>query len=560
LRRTITKMSHPPAATSTASPAKILRGQLRSWAETDTKTLRLTHVLGLLEGVCIAGFAWGLSHMVSDLFGQPQTLAPLIPPMTATVLSLIGRAILSLSNQKLAMRSARRIISNIRLGVMAEALDGHIDSAHHQARLNGLFEDTEALEGYYAHFRQSEFQARVLPLAFIALMACVSPVSAGILLLTLLPFVALMAILGLTSAGESKRQLDALSRLSNLFVDRIKALPLILSFEAGPRQVRTVGRAAHEVAERTLRVLKIAFITSAVLEFFSALSVALIAIYCGFYLLGELPFDVPERLTFATAFFVLALAPEVYAPMRRLASAYHDQQTALAAAQRLMEIGSLPENTPVARLTAAPEISYQVVVCGFPDDPGFRIGPVTFIARPGQVIALKGPTGSGKTTLLRRLLGQGHRVSGEIRIDGQRLEDIGGDIGNSLAWVSQSPPILTGSLTDNLRVANRSASDNQVRQAIRLFGLDAVAETRTDKLNERGSGLSGGERRRIGLARAWLKDAPVLLLDEPTADLDAQAEADLIAQLPLLFKGRTVILSSHSPKLCALADQVVELS
>ena len=552
MRRTITKMSHPDAA----PPVKVLRDQLRIWAKADAKTLRLMHMLGLLEGVCIVGFAWGLSHMVSDLFGRPQSLGHLVFPMMITVLSLVCRASLSLLNQKLAMQSARRIISTIRLDIMAEALDGRIDSARHQGRLNALFEDTEALEGYYARFRQSDFQARILPLVFIALMACVSPVSAGILLLTLLPFVALMAVLGLTSAGESKQQLDALSRLSNLFVDRIRALPLILSFEAGPRQVRNVSRAALEVAERTLSVLKIAFVTSAVLEFFSALSVALIAIYCGFYLLGELPFKVPEVLTFATAFFVLALAPEVYAPMRRLAAAYHDQQTAIAATQRLMEINVMPESTPAARLTAAPQISYHDVICGFADDPGFRIGPVSFTARPGQVIALKGPTGSGKTTLLRLLLGQGHLTSGEVRIDGQPF----GDIGESIAWVSQTPPILAGSLADNLRVANRSASDEQVRQVIDLFGLSIVAEARTGFLNARGSGLSGGERRKIALARAWLKNAPILLLDEPTADLDAKGEADLIAQLPLLFKGRTVILSSHSPRLCALADQVVELS
>jgi ATP-binding cassette subfamily C protein CydD len=552
LRRTITKMSHP----DDARPARALRGQLRIWAKADAKTLRIMHVLGLLEGTCIAGFSWGLSHMVSDLFGKAQSLEHLALPMSATILSLAARAILSLVNQKLAMQSARRIISAIRLDIMAQALDGRIDSSRHQSRLNALFEDTEALEGYYARFRQSDFQARVLPLVFIVLMACVSPISAGILLLTLLPFVALMAILGLTSAEESKRQLDALSRLSNLFVDRIKALPLILSFEAGPRQVRTVGRAAHEVAEKTLSVLKIAFVTSAVLEFFSALSVALIAIYCGFYLLGELPFQVPEVLTFASGFFVLALAPEVYAPMRRLAAAYHDQQTATAATQRLMELDILPESMPVPRFSSAPEITYEAVACGFPDDPGFRIGPVSFTATPGQIIALKGPTGSGKTTLLRLLLGQGHLISGAVQIGGQPL----GDIGASIGWVSQAPPILAGSLADNLRVANHSASDEQVRQAIELFGLDAVAEARTSPLNERGSGLSGGERRRIGLARAWLKDAPILLLDEPTADLDAKAENELIAQLLTLFKGRTVILSSHSPRLCALADQVVDLS
>ncbi|MFT4076403.1 MAG: ATP-binding cassette domain-containing protein [Asticcacaulis sp.] len=552
-------MSHPPKLSEADNRLVTPRDRLRLWAKTDSRTVRLMDGLALLEGVAIIGFAWGLSHTVSDLFDKGQTISRLALPVAITLLSLILKAGSGLMTQKLGLASARRIIAGIRLDFMKQALTGRIDAARHQGRLNALFEDTEALEGYYARFRQSEFQARLLPLAFLAIMALASPVCAGILLLTLVPFVALMAILGLSSAEESKRQLDALSRLSNLFVDRIKTLPLILSFEAGPRQVRTVARAAENVAERTLSVLKIAFITSAVLEFFSALSVALIAVYCGFYLLGELPFKVPEHLTFAAAFFVLALAPEVYAPMRRLAAAYHDRQTALAAAQRLMDIDMRPEQPASPSPSVAPEITYDAVACGFPDDPDFHIGPVSFTARPGHVIALRGPTGAGKTTLLRLLLGQGLKRAGEVRIDGAPLPE-GGDIGAHIGWVSQNPPILAGSLTDNLTLANRGATAGRIAEAIRLFGLGEIAVQRTADLNERGSGLSGGERRRIGLARAWLKDAPVLLLDEPTADLDAQAEAELIARLPDLFKGRTVILSSHSPVLCALADQVVELT
>ncbi|WP_236621535.1 ABC transporter ATP-binding protein/permease [Asticcacaulis benevestitus] len=560
MRRTTSKMSHPDAAADTGDSQVRLRRQLRAWAKAETKTLRLTGWLGLAEGLCIAAFAWGLSHMVSDLFGHPETLSALLPALLVTVGALAVRAGIGLINQKLSLKAARSIIRHIRLDIMGKALAGRIDSAQHQSRLNALFEDSEALEGYYARFSQSELQARVLPLGLLALMAVVSPVSAGILLLTLLPFVALMAILGMTSADESKRQLEALSRLSNLFVDRIKALPLILSFEAGPRQVRSVGHAARDVAERTLRVLKVAFVTSAVLEFFSALSVALIAIYCGFYLLGELPFPSPEILTFPAAFFVLALAPEVYAPMRRLAAAYHDRQTAMAATQRLIALDILPETTPAAPLISAPEIIYQDVICGFADDPDFRIGPVSFTARPGQVIALRGPTGSGKTTLLRLLLGYGHKISGDILIKGESA----GDISASIAWVSQNPPILSGTLADNLTLANRAATKADIAQAITDFHLEGLVTTR-DKallhdLNERGSGLSGGERRKLGLARAALKEAPILLLDEPTADLDSAAEDDLIRLLPALFKGRTVILSSHSPKLCALADLVVDIT
>ncbi len=541
------------------TPAEI-RTQLNNWAQPQSRQLRLASALGLCDLFCITGFAWGLSHLVTSLWDRPHALNLIVWPMIATLCSLTARGGLTIINQKLNLNISRNIIRRIRLDIVAKALAGRLQATANQVPLNALFEDTEALEGYYARFRQAGVQAATIPLLIVALVASQSPVSAALLALTLLPFVALMALLGLSSAEESKRQLDALSRLSNLFIDRIKALPLILAFENGPRQVKAVRVAAHDVAERTLRVLKIAFLTSAVLEFFSALSVALIAVYCGFYLLGQLPFKVPEHLTLETAFFVLALAPEVYAPMRRLSAAYHDRQSAMAAAQRLMalKIETLPP--PAAALSAAPTIRYDSVACGFADDPDFRIGPVSFTAAPGTVTAITGPTGAGKTTLLRLLLGQGHLISGKINIDGRDMHD---DLSNSIGWVSQSPPILAGSLRDNLVLANRSASDAQIAQAIDAVGLREMVDARDGGLdhlvNERGSGLSGGERKRIGLARALLKNAPILLLDEPTADLDAEAEAALVARLPGIFAGRTVILSSHSARVCALAGISIAL-
>ncbi|MDI7773940.1 thiol reductant ABC exporter subunit CydD [Asticcacaulis sp. EMRT-3] len=540
-------------------PVKAARAQLRIWSKNAASGLRLAHGLGLIDAGFLVLFAWGLSHAVSDLQGHRHLLGADALPIVALLVAVVARAVIFIILQRTNQKLARRIVRDVRLDLMDKALAGRIDTARHQNRLNALFEDTEALEGYYARFVQSDVQARLLPLVIIALIACASPVGAGLLLLTLLPFVALMAVLGIGTGQESKRQLDALSRLSNLFVDRIKSLPLILAFDAGPRQAKAVDAAAHDVAERTLRVLKLAFLTSAVLEFFSALSIALIAVYCGFYLLGQLPFSVPEHLNLAKAFFVLALAPEVYAPMRRLAAAYHDRQTAVAATQRLMAISLIPQALPAAALIDAPEIVFDEVVCGFPDDPGFRIGPVSFTARPGSVTALTGPTGAGKTTLLRLFLGQGHILSGRITVNGQPLNDLAA----SLAWVSQHPPILAGSLADNLRLG-QAADDAQLRHALDITGLGGLVASRAEgletALNERGSGLSGGERRRIGLARAVLKGSPLWLLDEPTADLDAAAEAALMACLPALFAGRTVIFSSHSPVLCALADQIVEVA
>jgi ATP-binding cassette subfamily C protein CydD len=535
------------------SPADIRR-QLKAWEAPEAGRLRLAAALGIADVACVAGFAWGLSDTVTRLWQHAPAIGLIAWPMAAMGLSLAARAALNLFSQTLNQDIARRVIRHIRRDAAGRALSGTTGAG----ALYSLFEDTEALEGYYARFRQAGAQAAVAPLVLVALTAVESPVSAGLLVLSLVPFAGLMALLGLSSAAEAKRQLDALSRLSNLFVDRIRTLPLILAFNDGRRQAGIVARAASDVAERTLSVLKLAFVTSAVLEFFSALSVAMIAVYCGFSLLGELPFRVPEHLTLGAAFFVLALSPEVYAPMRRLSAAYHDRQTAVAAAGRLMSLPAQAARPEPMAIAAAPLIVFDSVATGFGDDPDFRIGPVSFAARPGTVTALTGPTGAGKTTLLRLLLGDGCVLEGQVTVDGHPL----GDMGAGLGWVSQSPPILTGTLRDNLLLANPHAGDAEIARAVDITGLGPLVAARglDAQLDDRGSGLSGGERKRIGLARALLKDAPVLLLDEPTADLDAAAEAELLAILPAVFKGRTVILSSHSPALVALANQEVRIA
>lgn len=549
-------MSHP---NGDLSPAEI-HNQLKAWGRSNSNGLRGGALLGLADGGLVVAFAWGLSHAVTNLWDGAAAAGAIALPCLALVLSMALRAGLSFLAQRLNMQAARQVVRHVRSDFMSKALAGRIDARVQAVRLNALFEDSEGLEGYYTRFQQAALQARIIPLLVLVVIASQSWVCAGIIAVTLLPFVALMALLGMSSAAEAKRQFDALSRLSNLVLDRIRALPLILAFHDGARQTETVGQAATDVAERTLRLLRVAFITSGVLEFFSALSVALIAVYCGFSLLGELPFKSPESLSLSTAFFVLALSPEIYAPMRRLAAAYHDRQAAIAAACRLMAIQVDDAARPAERFVQAPELQFRDVVVTYADDPDFRIGPVCFRCAPGSVTCLAGPTGSGKTTLLRLILAPGQTDG--ITVDGKKL-DADHDVSGQIAYVSQSPPILAGTLRDNLCLGNRLADDGQIDEAIERFGLQRLVEGREGGLetvlDERGSGLSGGERRRIGLARAWLKPALLVLLDEPTADLDGAAEAEVVALLPELFAGRTVVVTSHSVHVQALADQVVAL-
>ncbi|RZJ96916.1 MAG: ATP-binding cassette domain-containing protein, partial [Brevundimonas sp.] len=298
---------------------------------------------------------------------------------------------------------------------------------------------------------------------------------------------------------------------------------------------------------------RIAFLSSGVLEFFSALSVALIAVYCGFNLLRLLPFPVPETLDLPRAFFVLALAPEVYQPLRRLAAAYHDRQAAEAAAP------SLVTPDPVAPVRAPPgdapaTIRFRNVAIAY-DGAAPVITGFDLEVRPGQIVALVGASGAGKSSLLHLLLGLAPLTRGEVEVRGQPLSAAGG-FARDIAWAGQSPMVTPGTLAENIALADQTACPGRLRIAADKAGLTGPLDRWID---ERGGGLSGGERRRLGLARAMLKRAPILLLDEPTANLDPASEQAVLDLIREAAKGRTTLIATHSPAVAALADHVVRL-
>jgi ATP-binding cassette subfamily C protein CydD len=483
-------------------------------------------------------------------------------PLWLAGLALVAtsRGLLGWGGLTLAARASRSARSGLRTEVMRALLETRADHRPQAGEAAAAaVDEVEALDGYMVRYLPARLGAGVGPAVVIAAAALASPIAAGLLALTLVPFVGLMILAGGAAAAASNRQLGALSRLSGLFVDRVRNLPLLLAFGARDQAWISLDRPLREVAERTLSVLRVAFISSAALEFFAALSVALIAIYAGFGLLGLLPFDVPETFDFAHGFFVLALAPEVYAPMRRLAAAYHEKQLGEAAAERLQARLDAPPAPPAfaGSFTAPPAIVFDQVQVRYPADPSVVIGPVSFTVAPGGITVLLGPSGSGKSSLLGLLLGETPLAGGALRVGEHDLA--AGHVAPAIAWAGQAPLILPGTLADNIALAWPAASAEAVADAAGRAGLAAVMARPIQSLDERGSGLSGGERRRVGLARALLKPAPILLLDEPTADLDAEAEATLIALIAEAARGRTTLIATHSERLAALADQVVRL-
>ncbi|KUR70895.1 cysteine ABC transporter permease [Novosphingobium fuchskuhlense] len=396
-----------------------------------------------------------------------------------------------------------------------------------------------------ARFDPVRQSATSAPLLVAAIVALQSWVAALILLATLIPFVIGMIFAGGAARQAADRQMAAITALSALYVDRIRHLPIIRHFAAEDRIARAAGRAAQDVAARTIAVLRAAFISSAVLEFFAALSVALVAVYCGFSLLGLLPFPAIEVLNYRSALFVLVLAPEFYLPMRRLAAAYHEKQLGEAAEKALAD---LPQ--PSQRPARAASVLLRGVIVEW---PGHRIGPVSLELGAQGLVCITGPTGSGKTSLLAAIAGQVAPSKGAIATLPAE----------AIAWAGQVPLLLPTTLGDNLRLGKPEADDAAVTVAVSAVGLDALVARRAEGLNtaidHHGAWLSGGERRRLGLARALIADRALLLADEPTADLDSASAERIIALLTSEARQRAIIVATHDERLVAAADTVIAL-
>lgn len=529
-----------------APPAQWLKAALAP----RRRLMALASGLVVADAIPAVGFAAGLGLAVGAL---PQGIGHALPGAVLAIVSLLARGLLAQCATAVGARAARAVKGDLRRQVLNGAFSGRLSDAE---TMTATVEGVEALDGHVSRFLPARMAAGVTPLLLIAAAAVVSPFTAGILIFTLLPFVIGMALTGMAAGAESRRQFQALERLSGLFLDRIRALPAILAFQAETRQATVIARASDDLALRTGKVLKIAFLSSAILEFFSALSVALVAVYCGFNLLKLLPFPAPEQLSLTRAFFLLALAPEVYAPMRRLSAAYHDRQAAEAAVPSLARLSDAAEaaspRPPVP--TTAPAIVFREAAiayeAGAPVLSGFNLQ-----VAPGATVALLGASGSGKSSLLHLFLGLSPLTGGEVEVGDVGLSDHP-DLTGWIAWAGQSPVVVPGTLAENIALAWRGAPADRIKEAAARAGFSGDLNRVID---ERGGGLSGGERRRLGLARAFLKPAPILLLDEPTANLDAASEAALLPVIRAAAEGRTTLIATHSEAVAALADVVVRL-
>ncbi|MBB6228694.1 ATP-binding cassette subfamily C protein CydD [Polymorphobacter multimanifer] len=492
-------------------------------------------------------FAAGLAFTIGCWGG----LVPVLGGLAAMLVSGLVRAAAQARAAEAGMAAAIDLKARLR----ARHLPLLFATAHARARMAGedaarAVDQIEAIEGLAARYQPLARAARIAPLLVAGAVAIASPVAAGILLLTLIPFTIGMIIAGGAARAAADRQLTAIGRLGGLFADRLRALAEIRSFGAEARIASHLGQASTEVADRTLALLRIAFISSGILEFLAALSVAIVALYCGFSLLGLLPFPAPENLGLTAAFFALALAPEFYLPMRRLAAAYHDRQTGEAASLALdIELPAPAASPP--RSTVFTGVTLAGVAVAY--DGKVAVGPVSLAVPATGLIAITGPSGCGKSSLLAALAGLQPLHAGTL--------DWTAGTATAAAWAGQRPLVMAGSIADN--VALGGGNPATIAHALEASGLAPLLAARGGDeapLDAAGSGLSGGERRRLGLARALASGRPLLLLDEPTADLDATTADAIIATLRRLASTHAVVVATHDPALAAAADSRLDLA
>lgn len=524
----------------------------------------LTVVAALLWIVMAAAIAGAFGGLI-DGTATAWTLA-----VAATVLLTAGilRAWLGWSAAHLLDGVADKAIARERATLIA----GQDRLSPRTARLASasvgalLVDKLPHLAPFLRRYRPAALRVAVVPAVLLLATLPLSWTAALILMISgpLIPV--FMALVGLAARDASARQMEEIGSLSGLLAERISALTDIRLLDARARMLSEFEDRAESLRERTMAVLRVAFLSSAVLELFSALGVAMVAVYVGFALLGELQFGAwATPLTATEGVFLLMIAPEFFQPLRDLAAAWHDKAGALAVAGELAELETAEERTILGSGgtgTAghqAPSIALSALTLGGLAFPDIHVSP-------GESLAITGPSGSGKSTLISLIGGLEAPESGSVRIDGAILTDETADNWRGrVAWVPQATEFPSGTLRDTLRLgAPANTTDDDILAALALASAKAIVarlpEGLDTTLGETGGGVSGGEARRLLLARAALSRRPVLLADEPTADLDRETAAEVIAALrSLAAAGMTVIVATHDPALAFIMARRVDL-
>lgn len=541
------------------------RDWLRQQGLTVRSWLRAAVFLGLVHTLTIIAQLGLIAWLVHALLVAQAPYFTLLWPGACLALAIILRALAQAAQERCGQRASAHVRQQVRKQLAAHWADlGPLRLADRSSATltNQWVEQVEALDGYYARYLPQQWLALLSPLLILLLVFWLDWLAALFLLFSAPLIPLFMALVGMSAEKVSQQHVLEAGRLAGHFLDRVRSLTSLQLFGQVGAATLSVQNAAERYRTVTMRTLRIAFLSSAVLEFFASVAIAVAAMYIGFGLLGYIEYGPSAQLTLFSGLFILLLAPEFFQPLRSLAQAYHDRAAALGAADSLaslqLESASLAR---IDKLAPGPDdlsIHVQSLTLAYPGR-GRVLDDITLEIARGQVIALVGPSGSGKSSLLHCMAGFVQPDDGSISLFGQLPGQ------QAVAWLGQRPFLIQGSWAANLRLTAPQADEPNMLRAVEAVGLGQLLATQAEGLNthlgEGGRGLSGGQAQRLALARVWLSDAQLVLLDEPTASLDQQSEAEVIDALRALAgSGKTVIIATHHPALMALADRRIELA
>jgi ATP-binding cassette subfamily C protein CydD len=512
-------------------------------------------VLGVAGAALIVAQATLLATGISAVFGGRLNgrggLTGILVGLAAVV---AGRALLAWAQEMAAHRAAAAVKSQLRGRLLAHLVE--LGPGRRTGELATLVtRGIDALDGYFAKYLPQLVLAALVPVIVLGRLLPADLVATVIIAVTLPLIPVFLALVGLTTEARNRRQFRQLTRLAHHFLDVVAGLPTLKVFGRAKAQAATIRRVTDDYRRASMRTLRLAFLSSLALELVATISVALVAVAVGLRL-------VDGRLDLRTALLVLILAPEAYLPLRMVGTHFHASTEGLAAAEKIFTVLAEPA-PPCGSRTDVPAgpIVLSGVTVRYPDRSVPALDDVSLTVPSGEVLALAGPSGCGKSTLLSVLLGFVAPDSGRVTVGGVDLSRLDGGVWRRrVVWVPQRPYLFAGTVADNIRLGVPSASSSLI--------ADAAARGRATgfldrSVGEGGAGLSAGQRQRVALARAFLSvavyGAPLVLLDEPTANLDGDNERAVLAAIRELAHGRTVIVSAHRPALLALADRVVRM-